>query len=511
MIPPARSRLARNVAANLGGQLALLVTGLVAVKLVFGRLGPDALGILLFAQTLNVVLAGVLDLGVSSITVREVAAHAEDEPRYIHDLIRTATTLYWAGFLVVAGSLLLAAPWIARHWIGLHAIDVRSATSMLQILGVASFTALPRALYTSLFRGLQRMTFNNAIDAGTGLLQQLGTVLILAAGGSLFAVVNWLAAIYFLGLLAYLLLLSRLLPVAALLPGWSLAVVRRNARFSAHMMSISALSVAHTYVDKLVVSKLLPIATLGPYAFAASIVGRGALLTNAIADASYPSLSGLARLDDRTALRAHYHRLQELVSYLTVPLYAGIVYLSLPLFNSLFGAAVSRSLLLPVAILCLGSYLNATLTVPYVYSLAVGKPQITSSLSLQAVFVVVPVTIASVAILGIAGASFGYLAYHLYLYAVGVPRYCRECLEIAPSSWYRPVAAILTLAASTYGLGWLIASRLGRLGLPILALAFAIASVAFVLAASRMIHPSLRELTRTLLGRPPAKRFRHAA
>jgi O-antigen/teichoic acid export membrane protein len=487
-----RSRLAPNIAVNLGGQIAVLVLALVAARLVFSRLGQDALGLVLFVQTLNVVLAMVLDLGVSSVTVREVAAHADADPNYVRDLLRTASSLYWGAYAVMAGLLVIAAPWIATHWVHLHALDVGTASSVIRVLGVAALTALPRALYASIFRGLQRMVFNNVVDAGTLLLQQAGTVVIVIRGGGLFLVVLWLAATYALGIIAYWFLLFRVISLRALMPGWSEVVVRRNARFSAHMMSISWLAAIHTYVDRLAVSRLLTVATFGWYAFAAMVVGRGTLVAMAISDAAYPSLSNLFTQGNRPRMLAQYRALQDLICYATLPLYAGIAYLTLPLMTAVFNHQVASALLLPVAVLCLGYYMNGTLTLPYVYSLAVGKPQITSRLSFLAAFIVVPVAVVSIARFGVAGAGLGYLAYHLFFYAVGIPRYCRECLQLPASSWYRHVGVVLLAGAATYGTGFLIAWLAAGLGTAALIAAFIAASAIFAFIAVRLVDPGLR-------------------
>jgi O-antigen/teichoic acid export membrane protein len=490
---PGRSPLAPNIAANLGGQIAVLVLALFAARLVFSRLGEDALGLVLFVQTLNVVLALVLNLGVSAVTVREVAAHANDDPGYVRDLLRTAASLYWGAYAALAGLLVLTAPWIATHWVHLRTLDAGTASAVIRVLGVTALTALPRALYASIFRGMQRMVFNNVIEAGILLLQQLGTVVIVIRGGGLFSVVVWLAATYGMGIIAYWLMLSHVIPLRALVPGWSPVVVRRNARFSAHMMSISWLAAVHTYVDRLAVSRLLTVATFGWYAFAAMLVGRGTLVTMAISDAAYPSLSNLFTEGKRSAMLVQYRALQDLVCYTTLPLYAGIAYVTLPLMTVVFNHQVAATLLLPVAVLCLGYFMNGTLTMPYVYSLAVAKPQITSRLSFLAAFIVVPVAVVSVALFGVAGAGLGYLAYHVFFYAVGVPRYCHECLQLPASSWYRQVGVVLLIGAATYGTGFLVAWLAAGLSTAALILSFIVASLIFTLIAARLVDPGLRE------------------
>lgn len=503
--------LGQNIAANVAGQVLLLVLSLVAVKLVFGRLGQDALGMVLFIQTFNVVLAGLLDLGLSSVTVREVAAHFKDDPGYVVGLLRTASTVYWTGFALVAILTLVAAPWVATHWVNLGSMPAGTASTVLRILGVAALTALPRALYVSLYRGLQRTTYNNAIDVGVGLVQQLGTVVILARGGGLMPVIAWLAAGYVAGLVAYVVTLSRFFPLWAMVPGWSTAVVRRNRHFSTHAMSISILSVVHTYLDKIVVSKLLPIAALGSYGVASSLIARGSLLTTAIAEAAYPSLSALHHAGDAGAMLRQYRKLQDAVCYATIPLYAGIVYLSAPLFTTLFGTNVAHTLLFPVAVLCIGSYLNGTLTVPYVFSLAAGKPEITSRVMIQLLVVTIPLTIGSVALFGLAGAGISYLAYHVIAYAIEVPQYCRHCLNMPTASFYRHAAAVLLLAASTYGIGYVVAAWFGQWQPPALIAIFVLASLLFAAAAYRMVDPGLRALARGIVYRNTEGQVPHAA
>jgi O-antigen/teichoic acid export membrane protein len=306
-------------------------------------------------------------------------------------------------------------------------------------------------------------------------------------------VVVWLAATYGLGILAYWLSLAHVISARALLPGWSRNVVRRNAIFSVHMMSISWLAAVHTYVDRLTVSRLLTVATFGWYGFATLVVARGALVATAISDAAYPSLSRLFTEGNRAGMLTQYRALQDLVCYTTLPLYAGIAYLTMPIMTAVFNQHVATTLMLPVGVLCVGYYMNGTLAMPYMYSLAVGKPQITSGLSLLAVFIGVPVAVVSIAIFGLAGAGFGYLSYHLLFYAVGIPRYCRECLQIPPSMWYRQTATVMVAGAGTYGTGFAVAWLAGGLGAAALVWAFVAASLVFTVVALRLVDPGLRE------------------
>jgi O-antigen/teichoic acid export membrane protein len=479
------SRLSKNIIYNFLGQGILLILGFVAVKYVFRQLGEDALGIIYFALTMNSVLVAVLDLGIFSTTVREVSAHSGDEPVYVQELIRTASFLTWTAYVLVAVGIYFGAPILVQKWINLKTMHFDMATHVLRVLGIAVLIALPRSLYSSLFRGLQRMEFNNIID--------VGIIGILAFGGGLLPVVYWIAASYGMGVFSYALCTRRFFPSRALFPGFSTSVVRRNLRYSSNMMSVSLLAMVHTQSDKVIVSKLLPIGALGYYGFAYAAVSKATLLTSAIAQAAFPSFSSLFGSARRHDMMIQYRKLQDLVCFGTVPLFAVIPFTAFPVLNFVFNSEISRMLFIPVMFLTLGIYMNGTLNVPYVFSLAVGKPDIAVRLNFYALFVVLPATVVFIYLFGLVGAGLSCVFYHLFAYAYGVRRICFECMEIPVWQWYKHVLRIFVLTGATYGVAWLILGSFSAHSILNGAFAYSGASILFLVGAYLMIGDELRE------------------
>src|SRR4030042_4854505 len=131
------SRLSKNIIYNLFGQGLLLILGFVAVKYVFKQLGEEALGIIYFTLAANAILCAVLEMGICSTTVREVSAHFDDEPDYIHNLIRTASLFYWLAYVLLAVVIYFGSPILVDKWINLKTMDVATATQVLRILGIS--------------------------------------------------------------------------------------------------------------------------------------------------------------------------------------------------------------------------------------------------------------------------------------------------------------------------------------------------------------------------------------
>lgn len=487
------SRLSKNILYNILGQSLLVVLGFVAVKYVFKQLGPDSLGILYFAAMLNAVLYPILDIGMGSTTVREISAHEHSEPAYLDDLLQTFSSIYWASYLFLVLAVYRAAPWLMTEWINLKSLDPGTATRALRILAVGALLVLPRAFYRAVVGGLQRMELNNLIDVGTNALQQIGTILILLRGGSLIAVVYWLSACFAFGTLAYIFACARIFSFRALLPGFSSYVIKRNLRFGSRAASISILGMIHGQADKMMVSKLLPLGIFGYYSFASGAISRGALVTNAVSGAALPSFSSLFGARDRANLMAQYRKLQDLLCFGIVPLFAAIPFAATPLFTHLLNAQAARMLLLPATLLGFGFYMNATLNVPYVFSLAVGKPEIAARSNLNALFVVLPATLALVYFFRLEGAGLSWVFYNLFAYSYAVPRICAECLEMPVWRWYAHVFKVVALAASTYGGAWMILPPGGRNAIAPLLLAYGGASSVFLIGAYLIIGHELRQ------------------
>jgi O-antigen/teichoic acid export membrane protein len=488
------SRLFRNVAYNVLGQGIVLLLGFIGVKFIFSRLGGDAFGVIYFNMVLTGVLTTALELGVLSTTIRQVSAHFASDPAYTERLIRTASLFYWGIGLVLLVVLLAAAPLLVDKWINIHTIDRSTATTMLRFLSIATLITLPRALYSSLFQGRQRMELNNSIDVGSSAIQQLGVIVILANGGDAFAAVQWIAAAAVLSTITYMVIVARLFGPRVLVPAYYDDVVRRNIGFTAHMGALSVLNMILIQFDKVVVSKFLAIASVGYYSFAATVVVRISFAAGAIAQAALPSFSELHARRETAAMMVQYRKLQDMISFGMVLPFTAATFAALPVFGYLFNRPVAELLLLPTALLCLGFFMGATVNVPYTFSVAIGKPQIASRSNLLALFVVVPVATILIYLFGLVGAASSWVVYNLFVYAYMIPRICRECLGIPVWSWYVHIAKVLALAAITYGVAWLAIVVPQSFTTPALVAAYVVASVAFLAGSLLLMGPDLRDM-----------------
>ena len=490
------NRLVRNIGYNVTGQLLLLALSFVSVRYIFTELGKDVLGIIYFTLMLNALVIAVLELGVTTTTVKEVSTHRDSDPAYVVKVMRSGAFLYWIGYVLAAITVLVAAPAFVSRWITLESLSEDTAVELLRILGVSSLLALPQTFYVSVFRGLQRMGITNVVDVGTTLVQQVGIVVVIRVTGDLRAVAVWIASTYVLRLIVLTSILSRLFGWTALAPRLDREIIRRNRGFASHMIAITILATVHTQTDKLMLSRLLPVGMLGIYGLLYGTLARGGMITSAVAQGAFPTLTELAASTDRAPLLRRYHRLQDLLCYGLVPPFAFLAFATLPLFSSALDSATAPVLVAPAALLALGFYLNGTLTIPYFVTLATNRPDIGSRQNVAALFATLPVTLIATWKLGLVGAAGSWVWYQLFAYAYSVPLLCRECLGISPWQWYRHELGILALVAGTYGVAALVLAVTGMHSTAAIAIAYAAATLVFGLASWRtMAEDSRRALS----------------
>ncbi len=487
------SRVSRNIIYNGLGQGLSVILSFIAVRFVFRRLGGDALGLIYFSLAFSAALSVAVQLGICESAVREIASHQGSRPEYIESLIRTSSLLYWSGFLVLSLVAYAAAPYLVYHWVKLDSLDALTAIKIMRILTLGALVALPGGLYRALLVGLQHMGITNSIDVAGKALQQAGIFLVLLIHGSLFHVAYWIAISTLAPIVAYWVVCTHFFSVRALLiPGFSRAVVKENIGYASGLMTITLCAWISGQADKVIISKLLPLALLGIYTFARGAINQGMLLTGAINNAIFPhfsALQGAGKMDD---LKAAYHKVHDLICFGTVPVFAAVPFAAIPLFSRVFDMPSARLLFLPSTFLCVGYYMNGTLTAPYVVSLAVGRPDITARQNLVALLVVVPASAAAIYWFGLNGAGFSWVLYHLFAYSYGLPRICRECIGIAPRTWYGHLFRIMGSALLIYGIAWGLIAWVGNFSLLALATGYGVASIIYGAAAWGMMDESLR-------------------
>lgn len=405
-------------------------------------------------MTLQAAL-GLLDLGLSPAASRSLARGAADTggPAGARDLVKTLELVYTGVALLIVAGIALAAPVLADRWLHVERLSTETVRDALRLMAAVVAVQWPTSLYRGGLQGLNRQVGLNAILAGTSLVRAIATLAVLWTVSA--TILAFFACQLAVGALQTILLraaLWRSLPVAgrpARVRPQTLAGIRR---FAGGMMAIAAVTLILTQVDKLVVSKLLPLGEFGYYTLASMIAGALALVSGAVFNVLFPEYSRSVAAGG-VGLAALYHRGCQVTSVLVLPVASVIVLFPRETVLVWTGDPLTAGrTALAASLLVGGSALNGLMNPPYALQLAHGWTSLAFRSNVVAVIVLVPLLIFLTSRYGIAGAASVWLLLNAGYVLIQVHLMHRRLLPGEKRSWYAidvagPFLAAFSVAA----------------------------------------------------------------
>lgn len=487
------SRFRENVIANYAGKAWSGLMALAFIPLYIGYMGIESYGLVGFYVTLQAVL-GLLDLGLSTTLNRELAARppAGGQAAATRDLVRTLELLYWLVGAGVGLALALGAPLIARHWLNGGELPAQSIVDAVRLMGLAFALQWPYSLYSGGLMGLQRQVLLNGVTMAVATLRWGGAALVLAAfSPTIQAFFAWQIVASVVHTAVTGAALWKSLPAAgrpARFEGGTLAGIWR---FAAGMTGISALAVMLTQLDRVILSKLLPLEAFGYYTLAAVVASGLHLLVTPVFSAAFPAFSQLAAAGETGALKERYHRICQLASVVVLPPAVVIALFAeeLLLLWTRDPVTTASSHLL-VSVLVAGTALNALLTLPYALQLAHGRTRFAFWTNVIAVAFLAPAIVWATLNHGALGAALAWLALNCGYVFIGMPLLHRWLFPGELRRWYLNDVGLPLLASVAVALAgrWLLPAHAATLATALWLLLVAAATLLAAAAATPLLR-----------------------
>jgi O-antigen/teichoic acid export membrane protein len=477
------------VLANMIGQGWAAAVGLLLVPLYVRWLGAEGYGLIGVYATLQASLQ-ILDLGLSQTMSREMAKYLEypDRAGEARDFLRTLEVGYWAVGLVMGAVIVAAAPTIAARWLQASAIPAPTLVRALAIMGVVTALQWPLSFYEGGLVGLQRQVAFNVLKIAVVTFGGIGTVLVLwRVAPTVTAYFGWQVVVagVNVGLLA--LLTWRSLPPSSKAAAFVPRLVRENWHFAAGMSGIAISGILLSQLDKLLLSRLLPLETFGYYALAAVVSGVVPMLVaGPVFSAVFPQLTRHSAARDDTATSLLYHRGTQLMAVLVAAVASVIAVYSREILVAWTRDRAAAEAAAPiVSVLVVGMGLNALMAMPYALQLAHGWTGLGLRINAVLIAVVVPALLLVTPRYGPVGAAAVWLGSNLLYMAIGVPLTHRRILPGEGARWVLADVVPPTLAAFAVvgGARWLLPRPSGTV-ITAVALALLVALAATAAGAS---------------------------
>jgi len=423
------SPLGKNILINFLGRTWSAFLGVVLIPIHIKFIGIEAYGLVGFFATLSSVF-GILDLGIGSTINRELARRSVNmEYNSQRDLVRSLEIIYWAIAIIAGFIVFLAAPGIAKNWIIAKDLPMDAVTNAVKLMGIGIAIQFPTSLYTGGLMGLQRQVLVNNILLITGTLKGLGTILILrfvsptVESFFIWQIISGSIAIIFLCFSTW-----RALPVSSLPAKFNKSIIKEIWKYAAALSMNSLIGVMLSQLDKIILSKLLPLSAFAYYSIASTIGSVIWLIQIPINNAVFPDFVQIHESGDKKKAIDLYHKSSQILSTILIPISSILIFFSGPiLYIWLRDADIVKNSHLLVSLIIFGLLLNAIASIPSSCASAFGWPQLVAYTNMFQAILIAPLMFIFIHLFEVTGAAIVYIlmnsTYVVFLAPLLIKRY----------------------------------------------------------------------------------------
>ena len=335
----------------------------------------------------------VLDAGLSATLSREFArkdiTHVEK--------IRTFKTLEASYLLITFTSILLVfllSNFLAEKWINLDGYQSSEVAVFLKIISFDIGFQLLYRFYSGGLLGLEKQVKTNFYQIGLGILRNGLVVLIIIFYPRLDVFFLWQTISTILFTLLIKLSLEKDL-IGKVSIGFSTkiekVILRKNWGFAGGMLLIAIIAAFNTQMDKIVITKLLSLKSLGYYTLALSISQVLIAIANPISIALLPKFTSEYSQGNNEKASLIFNKSSIFVSILVFAVMANMSFFAKDLiwiWTGNLALADEAKIYLPVISLSMSMLALATL--PYQLAIANGYTKLNNILGISSLLITIP-------------------------------------------------------------------------------------------------------------------------
>ncbi|MDX8392427.1 MAG: oligosaccharide flippase family protein [Mariprofundaceae bacterium] len=429
----------KNIVANLIGSGWVALMSFAFIPFYIHFMGIESYGLVGFYMTLQAVLF-LLDLGLTATVSRELARLSidADSAGRMRTLVRTLEIVYLGISGVIFVAAVVLSGWVADTWIHAETLSTSQVEDAVMLMGFVIAARMPFGFYSGGLTGLQRQVLMNIVRAAVETFRNGGAVLVLwLVSSDIVTFFLWQAVVSIVGTYVMAVVLWKNIPESPFKPVFSKNVLQQLWRFAAGMSGIVLVSILLMQMDKIVLSRMLPLEVFGYYTLAGVVAMSLYFIINPIVTAFAPKLTQLVASGNQSELVFRYHQGCQFMSVMIFPVAITIALFS---FEILLLWTQSQSIAehsyQVLSILVLGTLLNGVMNFPYALQIAHAWTKLTFWLNVAMLFLLFPLLIVLTRQFGIAGAASVWLILNATYVLVGIHLMHHRLLPSEKWRWY---------------------------------------------------------------------------
>jgi O-antigen/teichoic acid export membrane protein len=433
------SGLKRNIVANFVGKIWSAGLTFLLIPFYIKYLGIESYGLIGFYSTL-LASFGIIDQGLTTTLNRELARSKaiKKDSKHIRDLVFTLESIYWIVSLFISLIIMLLSPTISTHWIKSQVLNKDVINHAVILMGVVLAFQAPIGMYIGGLLGLEKQVTLNVILIITSTIRSAGVLLaFIWFKPTIEVFFIWQAASCLFQVLIMRIALWRFLPKYPGRAIFSIEQLRYIGKFALGMTGVGLVGFFLSQIDKVVLSKLLPLKEYGFYILAFNVTSILSLFVAPISYAVFPKFSSYISLKQNNELKKVYDNASRLVTTIICPIALFLLFFSsdiLVLWTKNIEAAKATTQIL--RLMSIATLLNCLINIPTMLLMANGNTKYILIQNTIAAFIFLPLLLWFAPRYGGSGAALIWLLLNVAYLIISVPIIIRTFFKGQIFNWF---------------------------------------------------------------------------
>lgn len=422
--------LKRNILASYVTQIYVTLVGILILPMYLKYMGAEAYGLVGFFAMLQAWF-NLLDMGLTPTVARETARFnggATDALSY-RRLLRALQIIFFGVAVLGGGAMFLFSELIAQDWLNAQTLPLAQVQLAIQLMAGGMALRWMSGLYRGCIIGAEQFVWLGGFNSLVATLRFIGVLPVLIWVGhtpAVFFTYQLIVALIELGGLSVK-AFALFPPVQATQSlGWApaslMVPIKPVLKFSLTIAFTSSVWVLVTQTDKLILSKLLPLADYGYFTLAVLAASGVMMISGPISAALLPRMARLHAEGDEAGLITLYRNATQMVAVIAIPACLVLTFFAEQVLWVWTGDAHAAAQAAPVLRLyALGNGFLVMAAFPYYLQYAKGDLKLHLIGNIIYILIYIPILIYLTMKNGATGAGYAWLGVNILSFFAWVP------------------------------------------------------------------------------------------
>lgn len=433
-----------------------MLVGILMLPMYIKYMGAEAYGLVGFFTMLQAWF-NLLDMGLTPTMARETARFRAGavNPLMYRQFVRALEGIFLGVALVGGAGLFVSSGYIASGWLKASSLLVAELQIAIQLMAIIIAMRWMCGLYRGAISGSEKLVWLGGYNSFIATIRFIGVLPVLifidATPVTFFSFQLGVAVLEMAGLVFFSYRQFPPIPKGVRI-AWSWSPLKPTLKFSLIIAFTSSVWVLITQTDKLVLSKILPLAEYGYFTLAVLVASGVMVISGPVSTAIMPRMAKLDAEGDQVQLIQIYRKSTQLVAVIAGSVSITLLFYAEPLLWAWTGDALLAKQAAPImALYAIGNGILAISAFPYYLQYAKGDLRLHFIGNAIFVMLLIPLVIWVAGQYGGVGAGYVWFGMNLLVFVVWLPFVHRKFEPGLNSLWYGKDTVLIFLSAFIVG------------------------------------------------------------